>query len=292
MALFSIRSLDSRSLYIISILLSYLIILIELQPKMFTESHIVQLPTSPRPSTAAGDVELSPKNIATQWIHKLEAVLNANEVSQLPNIMHSDSWWRDMLGLTWDFRTLHGFQKISSYISDNQSHAYLHNFKLRSEGNFTPRVVTPVAGVIWIESMFDFESEVGSGSGMVRLLEDENGVWKGCMIYTALQEMKDFKELSGVRRPYGGNNSLTCSTMKENWLERRQRKMKFIDEDPIVLITGAGASIYCRRDLYSSNIIQVKQDSTWAPDCRLLACQFCSSTRMRGLEITGETDTR
>jgi hypothetical protein len=258
---------------------------------MSAESHIIQLSTSSQPSITAGVGELSPKNIATQWIHKLEAVMNANDVSQLPNIMHSDSWWRDMLGLSWDFRTLRGLPKISSYISENQERVHLHNFKLRSEGKFTPKVVNPVDGVTWIESMFDFESEVGSGSGMVRLLEDSNGVWKGCMIYTALQEMKDFKEFSGARRPHGGNNSLIGGAMKENWLEQRQRRMEFKDEDPIVLITGAGEFIYSRRYLYLSNSFQAKQDSIWAPDCRLLACRFCSSTRMGELEITGDTDT-
>jgi hypothetical protein len=258
---------------------------------MSAKSHITRLPTSSQPSMTAGNVELSPKDIATEWIHKLEAVLNASDVSQLPNIMHSDSWWRDMLGLSWDFRTLRGLPKISSYISENQGRVHLHNFKLRSGGKFTPKAVTPVAGLTWIESMFDFETEVGSGSGMLRLLEDPNGVWKGCMIYTALQEMKGFKELSGVRRPHGGNNSLIGGTMKENWLERRQRENEFVDEDPVVLITGAGASTYFRRDLYSSNTFQAKQVSTWAPDCRLLACRFCLSTRMRGLEITGDTDT-
>jgi hypothetical protein len=210
----------------------------------------------------AWDGEISPKDIATQWIHKLKVVLNANDVSQLPNIMHSDSWWRDMLGLSWDFRTLRGLEKISSYLSENQGRAHLHSFKLRSEGKFMPKVVTPMAGVTWIESMFDFESETGSGSGMVRLLEDSNGVWKGCMIYTALQDMKDFKEFSGTRRPHGGNNSLIGGAMKENWLERRQRKVEFVNEEPIVLITGAGVSIYCRGELYSSNIFQAKQDST------------------------------
>lgn len=167
-----------------------------------------------------------------------------------------------MLGLSWDFRTLRGLPKISSYISENQGRVRLHNIKLRPEGKFTPKAATPMAGIVWIESMFDFESGVGSGSGMVRLLEDSNGVWKGCMIYTALQEMKEFKELSGVRRPHGGNNSLIGGTMKENWLERRQRKMEFTDEEPVVLITGAGKSFYSRSYSYSTNIFQAKQDST------------------------------
>ena len=118
--------------------------------------------------------------------------------------------------------------------------AHLHNLKLRTEGKFTPRFATPASGITWIESIFDFATDIGRGTGVIRLLEDTNGVWKGCTVYTALQELNAYKEMSGVRRPHGGNNSLIGGTIEGNWLERRQRKLDFVDEDPTVLITGAG----------------------------------------------------
>ena len=209
---------------------------------MFAERHTVQLPTLSKPVVDVRVNEFSPVKIATQWMAKFEAVLNTNDVSQLANIMHADSWWRDMLALSWDFRTLRGIVKISSYVGDNQCRVYLHNLKLRSEGKFTPKFATSAAGITWIESIFDFATHLGSGTGVIRLLEDTNGVWKGCLVYTALQELNEHKEFSGVNRPHGGNNSLIGGTIKGNWLERRERKLKFVDEEPTVLITGAGMS--------------------------------------------------
>jgi hypothetical protein len=147
-----------------------------------------------------------------------------------------------MLALSWDFRTIHGLEKISGYLSENVTHTTPHNLKLRTTEKFAPSFKSPTEGITWLESMFDFETRVGSGSGMLRLVQDSDGIWKGCMMYTALQELSDFKENIGPRRAHGGNNSLMGGAMKGNWLERRQRQVEFIDEEPTVLIVGAGLS--------------------------------------------------
>jgi hypothetical protein len=62
-------------------------------------------------------------------------------------------------------------------------------------------------------------------------------------MYTALQELRDFKEHLGSRRPYGGNNSLVDGAKEGSWLDQRRRKTEFEDEEPTVLIVGAGISL-------------------------------------------------
>ena len=145
-----------------------------------------------------------------------------------------------MLALSWDFRTIHGLEKISEYLSENITYTTPHGLKLRESGKFAPNFNSPSGGITWLESMFDFQTRAGSGSGMLRLVQDLDGSWKGCMMYTALQDLKDFKESTGLRRAHGGNNSLVGGTIKGNWLERRQRQVEFVDEEPTVLIVGAG----------------------------------------------------
>ena len=90
--------------------------------------------------------------------------------------------------------------------------------------------------------MFSFQTSVGSGKGVIRLVCLPNGIWKAHMIYTALQELNDSPEKSGDLRPHGDNNSLKGGAMEGNWLERRQRQKEFLDDEPIVLIIGAGQS--------------------------------------------------
>ena len=149
-----------------------------------------------------------------------------------------------MLALSWDFRTIHGLDKVSEYLSQNVAQSTPHSLKLRETGKFAPNFNSPTDGITWLESMFDFKTRVGSGSGMLRLVQDSDGVWKGCMMYTALQELNDFKESTGSRRAHGGNNSLLGGPIKGNWLDRRQRQMEFVDQEPTVLIVGAGMRLH------------------------------------------------
>jgi cation diffusion facilitator CzcD-associated flavoprotein CzcO len=90
--------------------------------------------------------------------------------------------------------------------------------------------------------MFTFETHVGTGKGMVRLVCLPNGIWKAHMIYTALQELHAAKEIAGYHRPHGGNNSLKGGAAEGNWYERRECQKEFLDEQPAVLIVGAGQS--------------------------------------------------
>ncbi|PMD40415.1 putative flavin-containing monooxygenase YUCCA3 [Hyaloscypha variabilis F] len=211
---------------------------------MFAERHTIKLPSEPKsfsiPTTK--HQAISPVAVAQQWLTRLESVLKSNDIASLPNLMHQDSWWRDMLAFSWDLRTIHGLDKLSAYFSENLAHTAPSNFKLKDTGKFAPNVQSPIEGLEWVESMFSFETKVGRGKGMLRLVQGADGVWKGYMIYTALQELKGFEERAGELRPHGGNNSLVGGSVKGNWLDRRQRQVEFLDEEPAVLIVGAGQS--------------------------------------------------
>lgn len=136
---------------------------------------------------------------------------------------------------------MHGLDKVSTYLSENLSHTLLQNLRLRESGKFVPSLGSPIEGLEWVESMFDFETKVGRGSGMIRLTQGEDRIWKGQMIYTALQELKGFEDKSGARRPHGSNEIL-ADGKEGNWLDRRERQIEFLDEEPTVLIVGAGQS--------------------------------------------------
>lgn len=90
--------------------------------------------------------------------------------------------------------------------------------------------------------MFTFETKVGKGKGMVRLAQGDDGAWKAHFISTSLQELKDYPEATGDRRPLGGKNGLEGGMVKGNWKERRDRQVEFLDEEPTVFIVGAGKS--------------------------------------------------
>lgn len=209
-----------------------------------TQNHyVIQLPVTPAPIQP-----LEPREIAQQWITKLEAQLSNNNSSQLSELFHEESWWRDMLALDWDFHTVQNLTGIQQYISRNQPRAGLSAFRLQHKGKFQPKLDNPVEGLKWIYSMFFFETRIGRGSGVLRLTQNETGVWKAYSVYTSLQELKSFEEPLGSRRAEGTIESIPGGVSQRNWLERRQRQVQFTDEEPTTLIVGAGESLFFHLD--------------------------------------------
>ncbi|KAF2476283.1 putative flavin-containing monooxygenase YUCCA3 [Lindgomyces ingoldianus] len=205
--------------------------------------HDIRLPTFSKPEIKVSVSESqSPKSIAQAWLDKFSFVLASGDVSRIASVVHEDSWWRDFLTLTWDFHTIRGVQKMTEFLLTNIEGAQFSGLKLQENGQFAPSLQTPIDGLDWVESMFHFETKFGRGKGMLRLAQGGDGAWKAHFIYTALQELKGNEEFVGARRPHGGNNSLEGGAIKGNWLDRRERRKDFIDEDPTVFIVGAGQS--------------------------------------------------
>lgn len=217
------------------------------QVTMFAERHTIKLPLSPHVPHVVGFAKTatppSPQLIAQEWITDFEAALKSGDVAGFAKVLQPDAWWRDFLALSWDIRTVHGLDKISTYLSDNLAHTTPHSLKLRQNEKFAPAFATPIEGLEWVESQFDFETKVGRGSGMLRLVQGTDGIWKGQMIYTALQELIGFEDKAGARRPHGSNElKIDGGTRELNWLEQRQKQVEFEHEEPTVLIVGAGQS--------------------------------------------------
>lgn len=197
--------------------------------------YIVKLPVTPQFSRAV-DV----RSIAQQWITNLESLLSNGEYPRLSELFQEDSWWRDMLAFEWDLHTIQNRSAIQEFLHRNQPRSQLSGFRLQHEGKFQPRLEKPATGLSWISSMFFFETRVGRGTGVLRLTQNEDGAWRAYAMYTSLQELKDFEEPLGSKRPEGTIESMPGGLGKGNWQERRQRKIEFLDEEPATLIVGAG----------------------------------------------------
>jgi cation diffusion facilitator CzcD-associated flavoprotein CzcO len=185
------------------------------------------------------NLQISPEEIVEEWLKQFSIVMGSGQASRLSEVIHSQGWWRDHLAVSWDLRTINGLPNIIKFLGPVIANIGFQELRSADTGKFVPTVVKPFDGLEWIESMFTFETTYGIGKGMLRLVEDE-GIWVAHMLYTSLQKLKGFEELLGESRPHGGNNSLEGGIRSGNWLEQRQRQKEFVDEDPTVLIIGAG----------------------------------------------------
>jgi hypothetical protein len=203
--------------------------------------HIISLPRTPHLSTTE---DFNPREIAQQWLTSLESALSNGGFDHLRDLFHVESWWRDILALQWDFRTLQNVDAITDFVKQYQPLAQLSNFRLQDEGKYQPALDKPEEdrpGIEWLASMFFFETNVGKGAGVLRLTQDPgSGQWKAYAFYTTLQELKMAEEPLGPKRVYGTLDSLPGGVKGGTWLERRQRQQEFKDNEPQVLVVGAG----------------------------------------------------
>ncbi|KAI9372500.1 hypothetical protein BJX61DRAFT_533927 [Aspergillus egyptiacus] len=199
--------------------------------------YIIQLPTTPTVYRAPDS-----RAIAQRWITELEALLRSSDFSKVSQLFHEESWWRDLLCLSWDIRTIQNLSGIRDFITKNQPRAQLSHFRLQHEGKCQPKLESPAPGLTWISSMFFFESAIGRGSGVLRLTQNSEGAWKAYAINTSLQELKNMEEPLGTRRAHGMTETMPGGLSRGTWIERRKRQMLFDEEEPTALIVGAGQS--------------------------------------------------
>jgi hypothetical protein len=175
--------------------------------------------------------DIDAKKIASEWFNKFSACAEApGDVEGIVELFMSESYWRDILALTWNFRTFAGTNEIKNFLTDRLSSSHLKAFKLRDE---FLGLQQPYPDLVWISFFFDFEvGDTGIASGIGRLVPQADGSWKAHCIFTNLEDLKGFPEKVGSLRNLEPSHGL--------WVAQRQREMAFEDKEPTVLIVGGG----------------------------------------------------
>jgi hypothetical protein len=176
--------------------------------------------------------------IAENWLTQFERALAVPDDVLLKTLFHADSYWRDLLALTWNIRTVSGLEAILRELKAHVGRANPTDF--RTDPNRTaPRYVMR-AGTSAIEAIFRFETADGHGSGVLRLTpsDDDANSLKAWTLLTALDEIKGFEERVGRLRPDGRSHSRDFRG--PNWLDLRKAAVEYVDRDPLVLVIGGG----------------------------------------------------
>jgi cation diffusion facilitator CzcD-associated flavoprotein CzcO len=177
---------------------------------------------------------------ADNWLAQFEEALAKPDDGLLKTLFHSDSYWRDVLALSWNIQTLNGRDAILKALPPLARSASPSGFAI-APGRAAPRKVMR-AGTNAIEAIFKFETKVGRGSGIIRLISDvdDGNRLKAWTLLTELGELKGFEEQLGVNRPRG--NAYSRDFRGPNWLDLRKASAEYADHDPTVLVIGGGQS--------------------------------------------------
>ena len=176
----------------------------------------------------------SDKEVVGQWLEQLNAALASGNPASVASLFSTESHWRDLLAFTWSITPSQGAANIAALLAANQKTAKARNFAL-AEGRTPPRRMHR-AGHEVIEGILQFETAVGRGFGVIRLLAAEPA--RAFQLMTSLHELKGFEEKIGKRRPTG--EAFSRNFGGTNWKEQRIASEAYTDREPTVLVVGGG----------------------------------------------------
>jgi cation diffusion facilitator CzcD-associated flavoprotein CzcO len=178
--------------------------------------------------------DISVRSAVASWLGAFEDALGNTDTAALASLFEADGHWRDLVAFTWHLSPFAGAADIAAGLANAQPSIKASGFAI--DPNRTPPRRAKRLGRDVIEAFFAFETDLGRGNGVVRLLDDTNArAWN---FLTTLEELKGHEEHLGPRRPSGEAYSRNFGG--ENWLDQRNRSRAYEDREPTVLVVGGG----------------------------------------------------
>src|SRR5579872_5361000 len=171
------------------------------------------------------------------WLDTFAATLKTQDTVAAAALFLPDGFWRDVLAFTWNIQTAAGRTAIAATLLDTLARAQPQNFRI-PPARTPPRWVRR-AGTDAIETLFAFETALGSANGVLRLTPDPQAPsrLRAWTLITALHELKGHEEIPARR---ADDNAGLRDFGAENWLDRRNSARAYKDRDPAVIVVGGG----------------------------------------------------
>src|SRR5258708_33212385 len=167
------------------------------------------------------------------WIGAFGAALERGSERALSELFAADSHWRNLFGISWDFATFSGQQRLVTALLQRVAQAGATGFRLDTAA-LTPRRAV-VAGREVIEAIFAFDTDDGPGIGAIRLLPDADGRAAAWSISTSL----DFNKICDARANAAAESHARDFAGPES-SQQPQASGTYDNRDPDVLIVGGG----------------------------------------------------
>lgn len=176
--------------------------------------------------------------IALAWVERFNDAIQSDDPARLLSVFSADCHWRDLLALTWDFRTVSGVQGVTDALLPCIRQFRATAFEIHPLR--TAPLIAERAGEPVVEAILRFRTAVGEGTGLVRIRRSDIDVAgpQAWTLFTGLQDLAGHEEetlrLRREESPFGRD------WHGPNWLDKRTEAKAYEDRDPDVLIVGGG----------------------------------------------------
>ncbi|KAH7889061.1 hypothetical protein F5I97DRAFT_784725 [Phlebopus sp. FC_14] len=175
---------------------------------------------------------VSASEAASLWFDAFSSAISSSNVGAILDLFLADGFWKDILALTWDFRTIEGRDALKNLLDHRLAPTGFMDLHLCSDHLREPEIQKMFPDLVLLRICFEFRTNVGKGTGICCLAPVPGSRWKAYTIFTCLESLNDFPEQIGPLR----NRVAEHGT----WEEKRRREAEFLDGDPTVIIVGAG----------------------------------------------------
>jgi putative flavoprotein involved in K+ transport len=174
--------------------------------------------------------ETSPQHRVDGWLAEFEAALRARAVERAAGLFAAASYWRDLIAFSWNISTVENPDGVADLLNDTLDRTDPSAFATEEPPTEADGVTT---------AWFTFETAVGRGKGLLRLVE-ENGEARAWTFLTTMYELKGHEEPRGEARPMGAEHG--ANKDRTTWLERREAEDAAfgVTSEPFVLVIGGG----------------------------------------------------
>ncbi|KAG6910146.1 hypothetical protein DXG01_012905 [Tephrocybe rancida] len=172
----------------------------------------------------------SPHDISNEWLSTFAKALQAADLDGVLTAFLPSGWLRDVLTFGWDNRSLAGHDKIAAYLQDTLLPTKVTDVVLDNRPGLSPR--RSEFNPDWIASGFTFTTAISIGQGYFHLARDESGAWKAQIVFMSITDLKGYEEAGPEQGVYDGHTLA--------WVDVHQERRQKIEEDPHVIIVGAG----------------------------------------------------
>lgn len=175
--------------------------------------------------------------IVRTWLARLEDVLSGGDAAGIKDLLAADPWWRDIYALTWDLTSMHGAADIVEVLGTAVAEVGFGELRLDESWPVT-------FNGTHLEAIYHFSTRVSAGRGVVRLVQEEDGEWRSWVVSTSLESLHGFAEpvVSIHDAAKDEHNAPAVPGARRSLEEIRAERAAYRDEDPSVLIIGAGHS--------------------------------------------------
>jgi cation diffusion facilitator CzcD-associated flavoprotein CzcO len=175
---------------------------------------------------------VSATDVATAWFEAFSSAVTSSDIAAILDLFLDDGFWKDILALTWDIRTIEGRDAIKNLLDHRLAPTGLRDLRLSHEPLRAPELQQIVPNLVLLRLCFAFETKVGKGTAVCYLAPAPGSKWKAYSLFTCLESLNDFPEQIGPLR----KRTIEHGT----WEEKRRQEVELVNGDPTVIVVGAG----------------------------------------------------